>query len=285
MAKYRKILVAYDGSPPARNAFIAAAKMAREDSCWVKVLAVTPKYEGDMELIGVGNIKETMDGIGQKLLAEVQQLADSEDIHILVNVEQGEPYERIVHVAEDENCDLIIMGRHGRSSLERELMGCVTARVIGHTKRDVLVVPEQSELAWDSLLLAADGSKSSDVALDLALDIVKEREVKLSAVTAFNPDIDNDHFALAHASVRDLEKKAQAILAGVKTKAAMNGVQVETFARQGEPHQVITELAAEQGGTILVMGTYGRKGLSRLLMGSVTERTIGYANCPVIVAH
>lgn len=59
---------------------------------------------------------------------------------ILTNLEQGEPFERIVQVAEEENCDLIVMGRKGLSPLERELMGCVTERTIGYAECPVLVV-------------------------------------------------------------------------------------------------------------------------------------------------
>jgi nucleotide-binding universal stress UspA family protein len=62
-------------------------------------------------------------------------------------------------------------------------------------------------------------------------------------------------------------------------------IHVETFVKQGEPHQVITTLAAELNVTAIVMSTHGKTGIKRLLMGSVTQRTIGYADCPVLVVH
>lgn len=111
MAKYRKILVAYDGSPSARNALVQACRLAKTDKSWIKVLAVLPAYEGDLELIGVSRITETITGPGQTLLGEAKAIADAADVHVLANMEQGEPYDRIVHVADDENCDLIVMGR------------------------------------------------------------------------------------------------------------------------------------------------------------------------------
>ncbi|MEJ2032201.1 MAG: universal stress protein, partial [Deltaproteobacteria bacterium] len=114
MARYRKILVAYDGSDSARNALSLASQLAREDKSWIKVLAVMPPYEGELELVGISNIKETINGSGQKLLAEARAIADAEKVNILTDLEQGEPYERIVRVAEDENCDLITVGRRGR---------------------------------------------------------------------------------------------------------------------------------------------------------------------------
>lgn len=283
MAKYRKILVAFDGSPSARNALVAAAGMAREGESWIKVLAVVPTYEGDLALVGVSNIKETIAGPGQGLLTEAVRIADAEGVHILTNLEQGEPYERIVRVAEDENCDLIVMGRRGLSHLERELMGGVTARVIGHTDKNVLVVPEDGTLSWQEILVATDGSENSESAVDLAIDIAREHSAGLTAVSVVYT---NDEFiALAPGQIELLAGKAHAILDNVKARARSKGIDVAAFVKEGETHQAITSLAAELNSSIIVMGTHGRKGLSRWLMGSVTERTIGYASCPVMVSH
>jgi nucleotide-binding universal stress UspA family protein len=73
MANYRKILAAFDGSVSARNALTVASYLAKEDKSWIKVLTVVPDYEGDLELIGVSKIKETIEGPGQKLLAHPDQ--------------------------------------------------------------------------------------------------------------------------------------------------------------------------------------------------------------------
>lgn len=283
MAKYRKILVAYDGSPSAQNALSLASRLAREDKSWIKVLAVVPSYQGDLELIGVSDIKEAITGPGQEMLAEARQLADREGVHILTNLEQGEPYEQIVHVAEEENCDLIIMGRRGKAKMERELMGSVTARVIGHTGKDVLVIPENGTLSWENILLATDGSTCCDNGLARALEIAQERKVKLSAVSVVYTN--DEFYALGQEVVKELYQEADKVLDKVKKWGGDLGVQTELFVRDGEPHQAITALATEISASLIVMGSHGRKGLTRLLMGSVTERVIGYADCPVLVCH
>jgi nucleotide-binding universal stress UspA family protein len=54
--------------------------------------------------------------------------------------------------------------------------------------------------------------------------------------------------------------------------------------REGEAYRVITELAGKEKFGVIVMGSHGRTGLKRLLMGSVTEKVIGYAPCPVLIA-
>jgi nucleotide-binding universal stress UspA family protein len=283
MAKYRKILVAYDGSSSAKNALSLASQLAREDKSWIKVLAVVPPYQGDLELIGVSDIKEAITGPGQELLTEARQLADREGVHILTNLEQGEPYEQIVHVAEEENCDLIIMGRRGKGKMERALIGSVTARVIGHTNKDVLVIPETGKLSWENILLATDGSTCCDNALARALEIAQERKAKLSAVSVVYTN--DEFYAVGQEVMKELYQEADKVLDKVRKWAGDLGVQAELFVRDGEPHQAITDLAAEISASLIVMGSHGRKGLTRLLMGSVTERVIGYADCPVLVCH
>ena len=283
MAKYRKILVAYDGSSSAKNALSLASQLAREDKSWIKVLAVVPPYQGDLELIGVSDIKETIVGPGEELLAEAKWLADHEGVHILTNLEQGEPYEQIVQVAEEEHCDLIIMGRRGKSKMERALIGSVTARVIGHTAKDVLVIPETAKLSWENILLATDGSTCCDNALARALEIAQERKALLNAVSVVYTN--DEFYAMGQDPVKELYREADKVLDKVKKWAGDLGVQTKLYVRDGEPHQAITAMASEISASLIVMGSHGRKGLTRLLMGSVTERVIGYADCPVLVCH
>ncbi|MDW7771755.1 MAG: universal stress protein [Desulfobulbaceae bacterium] len=283
MANYRKILVAYDGSPTAKTALAVGAEIAKSEKSWIKVLAVVPVYDGDLELIGVSNIKDTITGPGQELLAEAKSLAKEYDVHVFTNLEQGEPFERIVHVAHDENCDLIVMGRSGLSHLERELMGGVTARVIGHTDRHVLIVQEEARFVWNRILVAADGSSNSEAAVDHAISVAKEHGAELAVIAVAQTD--EEMLALAPEHIQYLVEKNLKYLEEIKKRCEEQGVAVETFVREGEPHAQITELADEIGATLIVMGTHGRKGISRLLMGSVTERTIGYAKCPVLIIH
>ena len=283
MANYRKILVAYDGSASARNALAVASQLAKEDKSWIKVLTVLPDYKGDLELVGISNIKETIDGPGKKLLTEAQEIADHEDVHILTNMTQGEPYDKIVHVAEDENCDLIVMGRRGTHQLERELVGSVTARVIGYTKKDVLVVPEETSLARKNILLATDGSPSCETAVERAIELAIEHEASLTAVSVVYTN--DEYLALAPGDVEELIAKAKNKLAAIEHKGKEAGIKINCLVKEGEAYEAITTMAENGNIDLIVMGSHGRKRIERLLMGSVTERTIGYAPCPVLVVH
>ena len=283
MATYRKILVAYDGSATARNALAVAGHLAKEDKSWIKVLTVLPDFEGDLELVGVSNIKDTIEGPGKKLLAEARELADHEDVQVLTNMAQGEPYDKIVHIADDENCDLIIMGRRGTHHLERELVGSVTARVIGYTKKDVLVVPDNTMLTRKNILLATDGSPSCETAVDRAIELASDNSASLTAVSVVYTN--DEYLALAPGVVEELIGKAKDKLATIEQKGEEAGVVIDVAVKEGEAYEAITSLAQKNNVDLIVMGSHGRKGLQSILMGSVTERTIGYTACPVLVVH
>lgn len=283
MARYQKILVAYDGSPSSRNALALACRVARKNHSWIKAVAVLPTYEGDLELIGVRNIQDTITGTGEALLAAAQKIAAAENVDVLTDLKQGKPYEEIVRVASDDSCDLIVMGRKGVNRLARELMGSVTARVIGHTEKNVLVVPQSAEMAKEHILVAVENSGYSEAALKLAIGLAKEYDAKLTMVSVV---FTNDEVsALAPLMIDDLVAATQVKLDELKDHARKMGIAMETVVREGEPYRAITDLASEIGADLIVMGSHGRTGIRRLLMGSVTARTIGYAPCPVMVTH
>lgn len=279
MTSYRKVLVAFDGSETSKNALKQSFALAS----WIKVLAVVPDYTGDIDLTGISEIKAVTHGLGQKLLTEAMAIALEEKIPVLTNLDQGEPYERIVHVAEKENCDLIAMGRKGTGGLERALMGYVTARVIGYTNSDVLVVPEYCSGHFHEILLATDGSPSTTRAVSRAIAIAAQFKARLTVVSVIYA---NNEF-LAHAP-HILEKQVQKIrteLEKIETDAKEKGVEARIVIRQGDPHVEIAALASTIVADLIVMGTHGKKSLPRLLMGSVAEQVIGAASCPVLVCH
>ena len=259
MARYRKILVAVDGSESSRNALRQAFRLAVDEKCWITVTSVIPPYTGDLDLTGVGDIRASL----------------------ARPCEEGETYERIVDLADAENCGIIVMGRRGADRFERALMGSVTARVIGHTQRDVLVVPGSARLGWKKILVGTDGSRFSKAATDKAIDFAQSYGSELTVISIV--DVPAEFHAEAPAAVEDLIRKAREYTAAVKKQAEAAGVPTETFIGEAETWEAIVNAAQEQAVDLVVMGSHGRTGLRRLLMGSVTEKVIGNAPCPVLV--
>jgi nucleotide-binding universal stress UspA family protein len=283
MGKYRKILVAIDGSESSRNALLQAFRLAVDEKCWIIVTSVVPPLTGDLDLTGVKDIHASLAKPFEDALAEANRLAEQERVLIKTVSEEGETYERIVDLADAENCDIIVMGRRGLRKMERTLVGSVTARVIGHTQRDVLVVPAGAIVGWKKILVATDGSKFSGLAVNRAVDFAKAYGGSLVVVSVV--DVPTEFYAEAPQAVDDMVRKAKEYTAAVRKQAEAAGVKTETFVGEADAFDAIVKLAREQDVDMIVVGSHGRTGLRRLLMGSVTEKVIGHAACPVLVAR
>ena len=281
MAKYRKILVAFDGSESSTNALLQGFKLAVEEKSWITVTTVVPSYEGDIDLTAVGDIHRALRRPGEEILSRASVLAKKEGALIKTVLEEGDIYSRLVDLAEAENCGVIIMGRRGTSPLGQSLIGSVTARVIGHSQRDVLVVPKGTTIGWKKILIATDGSRYSDLATDKAIDFAESYGGSISAVSAV--DVPAEFYAEAPNVVEKLIRNAQGFVASIKAKAEKKSIPVSTFVGEGDAYDIIAKISHEENVDMIVMGSHGRTGLKRLLMGSVTEKVIGHAACPVLV--
>jgi nucleotide-binding universal stress UspA family protein len=281
MGRYRKILVAIDGSESSKHALRESFKLASDEKCWITVVSVIPSYEGDLGAMWINNVKEAMAKPCKLALSEAENIAKKERVLIKTVCEEGEIYERIVDLADAENSDLIVMGRKGTAGLQRTLVGSVTARVIGHSQRDVLVVPNDTSIGWKSILFATDGSKFSEAATDKAIDFAKSYGSELDVITVV--DVTEEFMARAPGALEDLVKKAKSMVEDVKKKADSKGIKAESIVREGDAYKAIINIAKKQKVNAIIMGSHGRTGLKRLLMGSVTERVIGHAPCPVLV--
>jgi len=120
MKGYRKILIAMNGSTDVVKEGI---KMAQDEKTWVTVLKVIPPNEGDLNLTGIRNIEDVLDSGAQRSIAEAQGVVDAEGALVRMRLEEGTPAERIVEVAAQEQCDVIILGAKNKKSWLGRLFG------------------------------------------------------------------------------------------------------------------------------------------------------------------
>ncbi len=284
MGRYRKILVAVDGSESSRNAFSQACKIVREDKSWITVITVIPLYQDQIEVLSIKEkVARKLREEGAKIISVIEELARQEDVFIRTRVEEGVPFRSIIDLAEDGGYDLIVTGRHGITRFEKDLIGNVAARIIGHSSRDVLVVPGNSSVGWNSIVLATDGSRFSVAAADKAMDLAKSYNGNIKVICSV--DVTDEFLAQAPEVVERMVKEAKVFTQAVKEKADALNINIETFVREGETFRVITDLAKQANADVIVMGSHGRTGVKKILMGSVTEKVIGYAPCPVLVVR
>lgn len=132
------------------------------------------------------------------------------------------------------------------------------------------------------ILVATDGSEFSKAAVCQAINLAKICSSKIYAVSVVevNPEFES----LAPNLVEKMEEETRKHLESVKAQITKEGLECETIAYQGEePYEFIVADAKKQGVDIIVMGSHGRTGLKRLLMGSVASRVIGHSPCNVLI--
>ena len=222
MGRYTKVLVTTDGSESSRHVLKESFKLVSDEKRWLTVVSVVPHYDGDLGATWLSNVHDAVRKPCMVALSEAEEMAKKEGVSAKTVCEEGEIYERIVDLADAENADVIVMGRRGMAGLERTLVGSTTARVIGHSQRDVLVVPEGTFIGWKKVVFATDGSQYSEAATNKAIDFAKSYGSELNVISVV--DVTEEFIARAPGALDDLVKKAKGIVEDVKNKAASVGI-------------------------------------------------------------
>ena len=138
MRGLRKVLVAVNGNLEVLKEGI---KLAKDEKTWVTVIKVLPEYDGDLNLTGIKNISDVLDSGGRTAADVIKAEAESERALIKTRVEHGEIHERILEVAREEKCDIIVMGASSNKGILNRLLGGNTLeKVLRYATCPVLVV-------------------------------------------------------------------------------------------------------------------------------------------------
>jgi len=136
---------------------------------------------------------------------------------------------------------------------------------------------------YGRILAATDGSPSGDAAVRHALALAAQNGCPVDVVYVKPKLYDSLDFYQSEELDKALDKEAGGFLSSALKEAVERGVKAEKHMLSGEPEEEIVRFAEESKADLIVMGSHGHKGLVKLLIGSVAERVIGRAHCPVLV--
>ena len=140
MKGYRKVLIALNGH---KEVLAQGIKMAQDEKTWITVVKVVQPFDGDLNLTGIKNLDDVLDDGGTAALSQVRKAAQEEGVMIKTRLEQGDVTQRIVEVAEEEKCDLIIMGAKKKKGIFSRLFGDhIVEKVINQAPCPVYVVAQ-----------------------------------------------------------------------------------------------------------------------------------------------
>ncbi|MEA1931243.1 MAG: universal stress protein [Euryarchaeota archaeon] len=145
---------------------------------------------------------------------------------------------------------------------------------------------------YDRILVPTDGSTVAEAAVDHAVDLAEKYDAEVHAL--FVADVDAVTYSLGTEQIdrirqgnfqgmTDLREDAEEATGYVKRQAEPLGLSVVERHAGGRPHAVIADYAADNDIELVVMGSHGRSGVRRALLGSVTERTLRSTHVPVLV--
>ena len=265
-----RVLVATDGSDESAGAIRTGVALSMTHGARLIGLSIAldnPEYS-----TFVPNIQEVAKQHAREALQSfIEEAGESAETAIR---EATDSAQGIVEAATEFGADIIVMGQHNKGGLARLMVGDTTASVIGHAECPVLVAPRAAHLWEKHILLATDGSPHSEAATEAAGRIARQSRLPISVVSVVTS---------SHNDERRSEAERAAAAAVERLKGL--GLQAEGQVTEGRPDDAIIKAAEAAGADLIVVGSHGRTGLTKVLLGSVAERVIGHSPCPVLVVR
>jgi len=276
----KTLVAAVDQTRAGKEAYVQAMTLAAAARARLVAVSVMPGLDGNMDLLKIPDARTVLRRPFENSLREAADQAASHGLSVKTILGEGIPADGILDAAESEEAGLIIMGNKRRNHVQSVLVGRTAARVIGDSPCDALLIPEGAKLDFSRVLIAIDGSKYSMAAAQRGLDIALSYGGEVFALSVIDVPMER---SLIYGVLEQARGKALTALNALAEKGEKFGVKVTTEIREGTPYKVIAEYAEEIGAGLLALGSFGKTGLRRLLMGGVVERVLALSSRPVLV--
>ncbi|MFW5973217.1 MAG: universal stress protein [Bacteroidota bacterium] len=284
----KRILFPTDFSEVAERAFVHASYLAGRFNAELHVLhVVVPQTLGGvtpMDYLPIGDVskaEERPEHYGDR----VSKSRSFPVVH--AQVEDQSPSTAVLHYAEEHDADLIVMGTHGRSGFDRLLLGSVAEDVVQMASCPVLTVHGGGDgteaSAVNRILVPVDFSEHSKLNISYAreLAVMYGSQIDVLHVVedyALAPIYGLEPVAMNTPEVLDNVRNG---LIEMVREVKGAEVPVEVHVETGHPVSEIIAFAERSGAGLIVIATHGLTGLKRFFLGSVTERVVRGATCPV----
>ena len=298
MIAIRHILCPVDFSDTSRHALHHAAAIAKWYRAELWLLHAHPPMAVPAGPPEVMPVMVMTRGEREQLLATLRAVVASEvgqRVVTHVEIAEGSATREIIDRATTISADLIVMGTHGASGVERLVLGSVTEKVLRKALCPVLTVPPRSP-DWAPLpplfkriLCAVDFSDCSMRALKYATSLAEEADGCLTVAHVFELEgaLPEDwRETLTPRSIREelvaVERERREKLAYAVPESARMFCQVETTMVTGTPYREILRLANQKQSELIVLGIHGRNAADLLFFGSTANHVVRRATCPVL---
>ena len=290
MTSLRTILVPVDFSAHSRAAFDAALALARTAESKI-VLVHALHFPSDLRL--TSDWWATMRAAATQGIGELCEVAEEAGVDVDSEISSDHPVEAITRAARERKADLVILGSHGHGFLRHALLGSVAARVLGTAPCPVLSINQNAAAREHAMqirriVVATDFSPAADAALRYARELAGLLGARLHLVHAYHVDVPAavpGSVTLAPSFMEGLRDAAQQQLDPRAAEARSDGLEVTTELVCEPAVGALIDAAEHADADLIVMGTRGLSGLKHVLLGSVAERSVRLAPCPVLTVR
>ncbi|NOT24072.1 MAG: universal stress protein [Nitrospiraceae bacterium] len=285
-----KTLLAVDGSDNSYEAVRALQYFARSQQLTLLHALNVPKPAYPMMMPEAAEeiyktLEQSMREDGERLLDRVQALLPMHAGSTTKQLRIGSPTGVILSMAEEQKTDLIVMGARGLGPIKERLLGSVSHRILTLAPCATLIVNGPVKAMKQILLPLQDHFDAESAIRFLQLkpfhDTMKIALLTVLPETA--PPWPNDAAAAA-ASAEMLENQADYIN-DVAERLRAIGYEAHGVAVLGTPATMILQQATLLRSDLILMGTRGRQGITRFVLGSVSHAVLHKTPCPVLTFH
>jgi nucleotide-binding universal stress UspA family protein len=289
---FRKVLCPIDFSPGSRQATRVAIRLANEVGAEL-VLAhawhVPPVAFSEELLLAAGAMQEMQEGAQAALDEAVREATELGARRPGSKLLAGTPRHEIVKLLEhDSGFDLVVMGTHGHTGLSRVLLGSIAESIVRHAPCSVLTVrPDASLEPFARVLCPIDFSTSSQHAVELAAELARRGAAQLALLHVVEVPPVSTRGQQMIEFLRELDRYSTEHLDqwAARLEGTLPGrvAKLPRIGRAGA--EILKALDEDPALDLVVIGSHGRTGLERWLLGSVAEKIVRHARCPVLVAR
>ena len=286
-----KIVLAIDGSSHSTDAVHGLAHFAPPDELTLVHALTLPDLDHPMippELRDqvIQEIEGSLRLKGEKILKRARSEVPA-DFQSVQQVHQiGSPAQVILETAQSGQSDLIILGARGLGPVKELVLGSVSHRVVLHAPCSVLVM-KSGVSKIRRILLPAEGEKDAEVALKFLARHPFRGPVQIEVMTVWpQPQVPwpitlGQSNLLEEGALDHAQKRLDLITKQLEALSYQHATSVGL----GNPAYAILEQAQATNPDLIVVGSHGRKGLSRFLIGSISHAVLHRAPCPVLIVR
>ncbi len=282
-------LLAVDGSDNSYEAVRALKFLRRADQLTLLHVVDAPRPAYPMMVPEVAQelyaqLERSMKEDGDRLLTRIQSLLPSHSGSVTKRLEVGSPAEVIVTTAESRHVDLIVMGARGLGPVKERLFGSVSHRVTNFASCAKLIVKGPLR-DLKQVLLPLQGQSDAETALRFLQKQPFEQPVNVTLLTVLPPT--RPPWPVDNTAAEKLEAQAlqhaREFVEDVATQLRALGHTTRSTSVLGTPSTMILHEAEKLKTDLIMVGSRGRQGITRFVLGSVCHAVLHQAQCPVLV--